>query len=48
MWFEADGTNNNNTIAIRTAITKKGRSRSHNANPKIRNNGYSTTLLAIF
>jgi hypothetical protein len=32
MWFEADGTNNNNTIAIKTAITNNSKSRSNNAN----------------
>jgi len=48
VWFEADRTNNNNTTVIKMALTNNGKNLSRNANPKIRNNGYATTLLAIF
>jgi len=34
-------------IAIKTAITESGKSRSHNANPKIRNNGYVIMSLSL-
>jgi hypothetical protein len=40
--------NNNNTIAIKTAMTDNGALRKNNANPKIRNNGYVTMLLSLF
>jgi len=48
MWLEANRANNNNTIAIKTAITDNGISGTYNANPKIRNNDYVTMLLSLF
>jgi hypothetical protein len=42
IWLEANGVDNNNTIAIKTARADNGKRRSHSADPKIRNNGYVT------